>query len=185
VAFGDHSRRHAQPDLLALTGAYRRTPVMQSGCDIYCDTALISEVVDRMSPAPALFAANQSARVQMASRWADTTLFSAAVSYSMQPEGIARIFPDPKGAEALFADRQTFLAGGSAQLFIAAADALPTLMGAIDWIDAELAASAAPFLGGATPSILDCSVYHCFWFIQGAGMLDGLLAPLATAIRSQ
>ncbi len=165
-----------KPDLLALTGAYRRTPVMQLGCDIYCDTALISETIDRMSPTPPLFPPNQTARVQMASRWADTTLFSAAVSYSMQPEGLARIFPDPKGAEALFADRQPFLSGGSAQVFISAADALPTVMGTIDWVDAELTASGAPFLGGATPSVLDFSVYHCLWFVQVAGLLDGLLA---------
>ena len=165
-----------KPDLLALTGAYRRTPVMQLGCDIYSDTALISETIDRISPTPPLFPPNQTARVQMASRWADTTLFSAAVSYSMQPEGLARIFPDPKGAEALFADRQPFLTGGSAQVFISAADALPTLLGTIDWVDAELAASGAPFLGGATPSVLDFSVYHCLWFVQGAGLLEHLLA---------
>ena len=35
-----------KPDLTALTGGYRRTPVMQIGADIYCDTALIADVLD-------------------------------------------------------------------------------------------------------------------------------------------
>ena len=38
-----------KPDLLALTGGYRRTPVMQIGADIYCDTALICDVLDRLA----------------------------------------------------------------------------------------------------------------------------------------
>ncbi|HEX3451354.1 MAG TPA: glutathione S-transferase N-terminal domain-containing protein, partial [Isosphaeraceae bacterium] len=33
-----------KPDLTALTGGYRKTPVLQIGADIYCDTALIAEV---------------------------------------------------------------------------------------------------------------------------------------------
>jgi glutathione S-transferase len=30
-----------KPDLLPLTGGYRRAPVMQIGADIYCDTQVI------------------------------------------------------------------------------------------------------------------------------------------------
>lgn len=33
-----------KPDLLALTGGYRKTPVLQVGADMYCDTALICDV---------------------------------------------------------------------------------------------------------------------------------------------
>ena len=32
-----------KPDVVALTGGYRRTPILQVGADIYCDTALICE----------------------------------------------------------------------------------------------------------------------------------------------
>ena len=31
-----------KPDVVALTGGYRRTPFMQRGADIYCDTALLA-----------------------------------------------------------------------------------------------------------------------------------------------
>jgi len=36
-----------KPDLIALTGGYRRTPVLQVGADIYCDTALIARRLER------------------------------------------------------------------------------------------------------------------------------------------
>src|SRR5438045_121978 len=36
-----------KPDVMALTGGYRRTPFLQVGADIYCDTALMSRVIDR------------------------------------------------------------------------------------------------------------------------------------------
>ena len=37
-----------KPDLTALTGGYRRTPVLQVGADIYCDSALIAYALPPM-----------------------------------------------------------------------------------------------------------------------------------------
>ena len=34
-----------KPDVVALTGGYRKTPVLQIGADIYCDSALIARVL--------------------------------------------------------------------------------------------------------------------------------------------
>ncbi|MBC8007982.1 MAG: glutathione S-transferase N-terminal domain-containing protein, partial [Prolixibacteraceae bacterium] len=39
-----------KPDVLALTGGYRRAPIMQIGSDIYCDSALIADVLERIHP---------------------------------------------------------------------------------------------------------------------------------------
>jgi glutathione S-transferase len=36
-----------KPDLTALTGGYRKTPVLQIGADVYCDTDLIARTIDR------------------------------------------------------------------------------------------------------------------------------------------
>jgi len=47
-----------KPDLVALTGGYRRAPVLQIGADVYCDTALIAQVLDRLHPSPALYPAS-------------------------------------------------------------------------------------------------------------------------------
>jgi hypothetical protein len=39
-----------KPDLVALTGGYRHMPVMQIGADVYCDTRLIADELDRRFP---------------------------------------------------------------------------------------------------------------------------------------
>ena len=38
-----------KPDLMALTGGYRKTPVLQHGADIYCDTGIICQLIDRLN----------------------------------------------------------------------------------------------------------------------------------------
>jgi len=44
-----------KPELVALTGGYRRIPVMQIGADIYCDSQLIVRELERRFPEPTLF----------------------------------------------------------------------------------------------------------------------------------
>ena len=44
-----------KPDVVALTGGYRRTPFMQIGADIYCDSLLMCRVIDRLAPEPPLY----------------------------------------------------------------------------------------------------------------------------------
>ena len=41
------TRNHAQAELVALTGGYRRIPVMQIRADIYCDSQLIVHELER------------------------------------------------------------------------------------------------------------------------------------------
>ena len=53
----DVPRISPKPDVVALTGGYRKTPFLQVGSDIYCDTALICEVLEHVQPEPALFPA--------------------------------------------------------------------------------------------------------------------------------
>jgi glutathione S-transferase len=44
-----------KPLLTILTGGYRRTPVMQIGADIYCDTQCIIQELERRFPSPTFF----------------------------------------------------------------------------------------------------------------------------------
>ena len=44
-----------KPDLMPLTGGYRRTPVMQIGADVFCDTQIIIREIERRFPSPTLF----------------------------------------------------------------------------------------------------------------------------------
>src|SRR3990170_3871348 len=71
-----------KPDLVALTGGYRRTPVLQIGADIYCDTALICDVLEHCQPAPALHPPGSDGGDRIVAQWADSALFAAAMAYS-------------------------------------------------------------------------------------------------------
>ncbi len=44
-----------KPDVIALTGGYRRTPILQIGSDIYCDIALIADVLECVQPEPTFY----------------------------------------------------------------------------------------------------------------------------------
>ena len=44
-----------KPLLMPLTGGYRRTPVMQIGADIYCDSQCILREIERRHPQPSFY----------------------------------------------------------------------------------------------------------------------------------
>jgi glutathione S-transferase len=63
-----------KPDLVPLTGGYRRTPVLQAGADLYCDTRLIVRELERRAPAPTLYPPAQSAMADAIAYWAENRL---------------------------------------------------------------------------------------------------------------
>jgi len=69
-----------KPDLMPLTGGYRRTPVMQIGADVYCDTAIIMREVERRFPAPTLFPSGNSGLPWMVGQWGDRAFFLSTVN---------------------------------------------------------------------------------------------------------
>ena len=64
-----------KPDLTPLTGGYRRTPVLQIGADIYCDTRLILRELERRYPSPTLFPAGYTPLASAVTYWAENQLF--------------------------------------------------------------------------------------------------------------
>ncbi len=152
-----------KPDVIALTGGYRRTPSLQIGADIYCDTALIAMVLERLQPMPTLYPASAPLAPQLA-QWADTSLFAAAVPWAMQPAGaavmLAGMADDDK--RALVADRAA-MANGMRRLSVV--DAGTQLRRHLRAIDAQLA-DGRKFLFGAEATIADFSVAHCLWFVH-------------------
>ena len=81
-----------KPDVVALTGGYRKTPFMQIGADIYCDSALICDVLEKLQPEPTLYPAHQKGVARILAQWGDTTLFWAAMAYNFSPAGAAQMF---------------------------------------------------------------------------------------------
>ena len=162
-----------KPDVAALTGGYRKTPNLQIGADVYCDTALIAQVIDALRPDPPLVPASASMAPAVAA-WADGTLFWQAIMNTQAPEARARLFEGmtPEAINLLRADRVAFTTGVKRP---APTDAAAQFHSALRMFERALAGQ--PWLLGAQPSIADFSVYHCLWFTARAGVATTLLAP--------
>lgn len=162
-----------KPDLIALTGGYRKTPVLQLGRDIYCDTALIAQVLDRLQPAPPLIPATQAASCDALTYLGDHHLFLAVIPVIYQPAGlefVARRMGSAENLQRFQKDRAALFSGGSVQR--PGADfSLGTLPQLVASLESQLA--ARPFLLGSEPSLADLACYHPVWFVLGnAGVRD-------------
>jgi glutathione S-transferase len=74
------SRIMPRPDLMPLTGGYRRTPVMQIGADIYCDTQCIIRELERRFPEPTLFPSGYEGLGSASAMWTDRPFFQNTVN---------------------------------------------------------------------------------------------------------
>ncbi|MEE4128933.1 glutathione S-transferase family protein [Pseudomonas viridiflava] len=154
-----------KPDLTALTGGYRRTPVLQVGADIYCDTALMARRLEQEKASPTFYPEGQEFTVASLAAWGDSVLFMHAVSLVFQPESLAVRFAKvpPEAAKAFVADRSSLFTGGSATRLSAeqAKHQWPTFMARL-----ELQLSRNGDFLFAEPSIADFSVAHTLWFLK-------------------
>jgi glutathione S-transferase len=74
------SRIMPRPDLMPMTGGYRRTPVLQIGADIYCDTQVILRELERRFPEPTLFPAGYEGVASATAMWTDRAFFQSTVN---------------------------------------------------------------------------------------------------------
>jgi len=166
-----------KPDVVALTGGYRKTPFLQVGADIYCDTALVARVLERIAPQPSLYPAS-APMAPLLAQWADSTLFWTMIPYVMgRPEGVAAIFgkAPPEALKAFRADRAAFTTGMARPT---PADAAVQFAAYLSWLDAQLA-DGRPFLLGNEASIADFSVAHSLWYVRRAPPVADILDPHA------
>lgn len=157
-----------KPDLVPLTGGYRRIPVMQIGADVYCDSQVILAELERRYPDPQVVTGADWA-VNM---WADRLWFQASVAVIFGEIGEAV----PKD---FIADREKL----SGRPFdIAAMKAAAPFMRAqwrayAAWVEDGLARNE--FLGGSTPSLADVAAWMNIWWTGAAAsgvseqMLEG------------
>ncbi|WP_084451738.1 glutathione S-transferase family protein [Roseateles chitosanitabidus] len=164
-----------KPDVAALTGGYRRTPFLQIGADIYCDTALIARVLEGRRPTPSLFPAAVAGQARLIAQWAGTDLFWTALPHAMQPAGAAAMFAGApqEVLQAFVADRKAMTEGMPQPR---GGDATAALTQYLEWLSAMLA-DGRPWLLGAEASIADLSVYHPLWFVAKAGPMAAILTP--------
>mgnify|MGYP001765858422 CR=1 FL=1 len=163
----DIPRMMPKPDLTALTGGYRKTPVLQVGADIYCDTALIARRLEAEKATPSLFPEGQEFVVASFAQWADSVVFQHAVSLVFQPESMAvRMGKLPAEViKAFMADRAGLFSGGSASR-LPAEQAQHNWPGLMQRLELQLQREEGEFLFG-NASIADFALAHPLWFIKG------------------
>ena len=160
-----------KPQLVPLTGGYRKIPVLQIGADIYCDSSLIVRVLEQRLGGPSLYPSGSSGLATAMDHWADKALFPMAVIaiFGTLGDGV-----DP----AFVRDREAL----SGQPFnIAAMKAMvPHAMTQIAAHAALLAdhlADDRAFLEGERPGAADAAAYYNFWFLRSfCPQLEGVFA---------
>ncbi|MFK7902160.1 MAG: glutathione S-transferase family protein [Nitratireductor sp.] len=153
-----------KPMLTLLTGGYRRTPVMQIGADIFCDSLCIINELDARFASPPMYPQKDGALAWCLGRWADGDLFNKTVAIVLGSAGDA-LPPD-------FAqDRGRLYFGPNwAQELQEAGNSLPHLAAQmranLQWLDQHFSDERA-FMMGDAPSAIDAQLYQIVWFLRG------------------
>jgi len=166
-----------KPDYTPLTAGYRRTPALQIGADVYCDTRLIVDVLEGLAPAPSLYPGATATRTRALADalvyWAESSLFRPIALYITGLH--AARFPDDFHADRarLHGKPQPSLA----QVEASARKYLPQVKPQLERIEALLD-DGFPYVLGEAVSLADFALYGAPWFlvtIGGATALpDGL-----------
>jgi glutathione S-transferase len=152
-----------KPEVTALTGGYRRTPVLQVGADVYCDTALICDVLEHVQPEPMLYPPALRGVARVFAQWADSTLFWAAMGYNFQQRGAAQLFAhEPPATAKAFGDDRKAMSANMVRLRPGdATSAYRSYLRRIAHMVEE-----HEFLFGAEPCVADFATYHPLWFTR-------------------
>lgn len=165
-----------KPDLVPLTGGYRRIPVLQIGADVYCDTQLIARVLERLAPEPTLFPGGAVGTCDAWNLWADRLLFLPAVAIVFAE--IGQLLP-PEFME----DRAKMIPGRDfADIPRQAPHAREQVRALLAMLERQLADGRSWLLGDA-PSLADASCFHPLWFLRVAPGAAALLGEFAGVRR--
>ena len=150
-----------KPDVVALTGGHRRTPFMQIGADIYCDTNLICDVLEHIAPTPTLYPDAVKGAARVVAQWADSLVFPVAMAYNFQPAGAAHVLANwsPEDVKVFVQDRTT-MRGGAPRM--PPADAIGMYKSYLRRLSHML--EQHPFLLGDAPCVADFAAYHPTWY---------------------
>ena len=148
-----------KPDLMPLTGGYRRTPVMQVGANIYCDSLCIIRELDRRFPQPGHKLAHGLEWGM--SKWTDGPMFVNAITVALgSAKELSKEFAVDRirlyfGPDYNLGDLQKKVRESAVQLNVQ-----------FGWIENQLVNSNL-FLSGDQPGLSDALVYHLVWFVRG------------------
>lgn len=165
-----------KPQLLPLTGGYRRIPVLQIGADVYCDTQLIVRVLERLHPTPTIYPGGSVGTCEAWQLWADKLVFPTTVSVIFAEIGafVPKDFMD---------DRTKMMPGRDfSDIPKLAPHAREQLRGYIATLEAQLA-DGRPYLLGTELSLADAACFHPMWFLGVAPQAKSMIgdAPRVAA----
>jgi glutathione S-transferase len=158
-----------KPDLVPLTGGYRRIPVLQLGADVYCDTQLIVRVVERLHPTPSVYPAGNEGACHVWNLWADKVVFMPAVAVVFAE--IGHMVP-----QAFIDDRSKLMPGRDfADVPRQGPHAREQLRAMLAILDTQLA-DGRPWLLGTEASLADAACWNPIWFLRVAPDAQALVA---------
>ncbi|MEP6601410.1 MAG: glutathione S-transferase family protein [Nitrospirota bacterium] len=152
-----------KPDLVALTNGYSKTPVLQIGADVYCDTRRIADELEARYPIPTLFPYGGRGIADVLEFWGDGALTLSGGRYLI---GRAHERWRPE----FHADRAA-LWGVPVDLERMARSAeryRQQLVVHLDWLTA-IVADGRSYLLGSEAGVADISAYHILWFLSTGG----------------
>ncbi len=159
-----------KPDLVPLTGGYRRIPVLQIGADVYCDSQVIVRVLERLHPRPTMYPDGSEGTCHAWNLWADRQLFLPIVAVVFAD--IGHLVP-----AAFMEDRSKMMPGRDfSEIPRQAPAAREQVRALVATLEAQLG-DGRPFLLGATFSLADAAAYHPLWFLRVAPSATALLEP--------
>ncbi|MBI1814087.1 MAG: glutathione S-transferase family protein [Deltaproteobacteria bacterium] len=148
-----------KPQLIPLTGGYRKIPVLQIGADVYCDTQLIARIIEGLHPEPTLYPDNSEGACHAIGMWADRLFFFSTIPvlFALLGDNLPQAFID---------DRTKMMPGRNfADIPKLAPYAKEQCRGFAAWLNAQLSDGRA-FLLGQRFSLADAACYHPVWFLR-------------------
>ena len=156
-----------KPDYVPLTAGYRRTPALQIGADIYCDTRLIIEELEHRFPTPSIYpndSAALRARCDVLIGWAEQSLMRPLALYISGAK--AADFPD-----AFHADRARLHGKRQPTVEQVQASSAKYRMQTeiqLRWIE-DLLSDGSDYVLEEGVSVADIALYEAPWFLKKLG----------------
>lgn len=151
-------RMMPKPDVIPLTGGYRKTPVMQIGAHVFCDTQIIIREIEARLPSPSLFPEGSDFLGWGTSFFTDKALFGVCVAIVFGSFG-------DKLPEEFIKDRAE-LSGGNINIEKMKAGlpySFQQFSSMLDWAEQGLTDGRSFFLGNKA-SLVDFNMYFNLWF---------------------
>jgi glutathione S-transferase len=146
-----------KPDYVPLTGGYRRTPSLQIGADVWCDTQVILAEIEARWPEPRAVRGGLDWAINL---WADRLFFGATVPI------IFGVLGD-QVPEAFIKDREAMSGRpfDTAAMKAASKPLEQQWRGEAAWIEDQLAQTGTGWLQGEAAGLADIAAYMNVWFL--------------------